>query len=596
MTEPKIYPYSRISSKRQETGQGLTMQEEATALALLSERYNLPVYNRMTDSGKSAFHGDHIKNGALGQFLKAVESGDVAPGSILVVSNLDRFSRQGVTDAAADLLAILRKKIGVHAVMENMTFCDPHGDRARDMVDIQMATLFLERAHGESLTKQKRTNARAELDIARHLRGERHPSGYAYAIEVVGNNTSWVDTTDGSVKPHPIYHETYRQIALRLIDGESPESIAKSLNATGPKAPIKRSDKRAPGTWSAYMIRELHKQRALVGEKILKNQLLLDYYPRVLSDDEYHRLVHARTQNQQPRANSKASAINLFAGLKNVVCAHCGAGIHLTKVPGGHRYYCSQHRYELHCPGWRKDRKMLEEVLLKICVAQSWKESEQKSVSRVPVIVQQLTELKRKIAALTEQAEEQDFPRSLVAKLKELEKKEDSLRIELEQSKVEDATNQVRSPAVLQARWREVTDDVLDIHNDNARRYMRDLLRDSIDQITIGHPSYAFYDKRKQAIDAGIWIGEEKPKGSERFKLVMLISLRGGVDRFVAFNKTGPEMLMSLNEKRLSVAERELLASINTTGFNMYRPAKEDDLPWLETMLQEHQRQDEHDV
>ncbi|MFQ2764960.1 hypothetical protein ACK301_19100, partial [Aeromonas caviae] len=39
------------------------MQEENAALQALSKRYNLPIYERMVDNGKSAFHGHHIEGG-----------------------------------------------------------------------------------------------------------------------------------------------------------------------------------------------------------------------------------------------------------------------------------------------------------------------------------------------------------------------------------------------------------------------------------------------------------------------------------------------------------------------------------------------------
>lgn len=43
----------------------------------------------MTDRGGSAYHDDHKKKGKLGLFIKAIENGLVAPGSVLIVESLD---------------------------------------------------------------------------------------------------------------------------------------------------------------------------------------------------------------------------------------------------------------------------------------------------------------------------------------------------------------------------------------------------------------------------------------------------------------------------------------------------------------------------
>ena len=50
---------------------------------------------RMTDRGLSGYHGLHRTKGVLGTFLRCVENGEVIPGSILVVENIDRLSREG---------------------------------------------------------------------------------------------------------------------------------------------------------------------------------------------------------------------------------------------------------------------------------------------------------------------------------------------------------------------------------------------------------------------------------------------------------------------------------------------------------------------
>ena len=58
-------------------------------------------------SRELAFHQRHVKKGALGVFLKAVEDGQVPAGSFLVVEGLDRLSRAEPIQAQAQLTAII---------------------------------------------------------------------------------------------------------------------------------------------------------------------------------------------------------------------------------------------------------------------------------------------------------------------------------------------------------------------------------------------------------------------------------------------------------------------------------------------------------
>jgi hypothetical protein len=51
------------------------------------------------DLGKSAYRGANVMDGALGQFIEAVDSGQVKKGSYLLVENLDRLSRDRIWPA-----------------------------------------------------------------------------------------------------------------------------------------------------------------------------------------------------------------------------------------------------------------------------------------------------------------------------------------------------------------------------------------------------------------------------------------------------------------------------------------------------------------
>ena len=108
------YSYLRYSSPQQ--GDGDSVRRQTAAAAAWCKRHpnvRLDLDKRMEDRGYSASDGSHIEKGALGQFLAAVAAGDITPGSILIVENLDRLSREDPWDAIPMLCKLVNAGITV---------------------------------------------------------------------------------------------------------------------------------------------------------------------------------------------------------------------------------------------------------------------------------------------------------------------------------------------------------------------------------------------------------------------------------------------------------------------------------------------------
>ena len=67
----------------------------------------------MKDEGLSAYHQRHVKQGAQGVFLRAIEGGRIASGSVLVIEGLDRLSRAEPIQAQAQLAQIINAGLTV---------------------------------------------------------------------------------------------------------------------------------------------------------------------------------------------------------------------------------------------------------------------------------------------------------------------------------------------------------------------------------------------------------------------------------------------------------------------------------------------------
>ena len=109
----RVYSYLRFSDPRQSTGgsadrQLLYAQTWAAGRGLvLDESLSL------RDEGLSAYHQQHVKQGALGAFLLAVSEGRIPEGSVLIVEGLDRLSRAEPIQAQAQLAQIINAGITV---------------------------------------------------------------------------------------------------------------------------------------------------------------------------------------------------------------------------------------------------------------------------------------------------------------------------------------------------------------------------------------------------------------------------------------------------------------------------------------------------
>lgn len=75
------YSYIRFSTPDQIKGDSLRRQLDASQRYVEQHGLTLDTTLNMRDLGVSAFRGDNSTSGALGTFITAIDSGQVAPGS-----------------------------------------------------------------------------------------------------------------------------------------------------------------------------------------------------------------------------------------------------------------------------------------------------------------------------------------------------------------------------------------------------------------------------------------------------------------------------------------------------------------------------------
>ncbi|HBJ0049706.1 TPA: recombinase family protein [Escherichia coli] len=393
----KLYSYIRFSSMKQADGSSYERQKRTAAE--IAAKYDLELVTSYQDFGVSAFKGANSRTGALSRFLDEIGR-SVPVGSWLVVENLDRISRQSIIEAQELFLSIIRRGITIVTGMDGKVYSKESVNA--NPIDLLLSVMLFARANEESQTKRNRTNSSALIKIKAH---QENPQNPAVAIEEIGKNMWWTDTTSGYVLPHPVFFPIVQEVVELRRNGRSTAEILDHLNATYTPPPA-ASHKRH-SNWSRAMIERLFHTRALIGIKEISvdgvKYELKDYYPRVLDDAEFYHLkksIGVRACNYGDKEEVKP--IPLLSGVGLLKCEHCGSAMvkvkGTNKRPNQYRYSCDAMRSSrIACvhTNWSFRGDQLEKAVLQLLADKIWIAEDK--ANPVPALKVQIDEISRKI-------------------------------------------------------------------------------------------------------------------------------------------------------------------------------------------------------
>lgn len=302
----KAYSYIRFSRPEQIKGNSLDRQMQ------LSEQYctenNLELDTKLTlhDKGISAYRGLNIEQGALGEFLKAIEDGSVPKGSYLLVESLDRLSRDKVTIALRLFLSILEQGIVIVTLSDGIKYEDSEINPYELIISITIMT----RAHEESEMKSKRLlaankNKRKNIEIKK----------------LTGMCPAWLSLNEDKTKF--ILDKEKVKIIKKIFklseEGNGIYLIIKYLTTNNIK-PIGNSN-----TWYPGYITKILKGRTVLGDFISKSadgeQIYENYYPKIISEDLYYKVQAGISSRRIKSGGRKGKNItNLFS--KIIFCGY----------------------------------------------------------------------------------------------------------------------------------------------------------------------------------------------------------------------------------------------------------------------------------
>ncbi|MFS0850066.1 recombinase family protein, partial [Novosphingobium panipatense] len=155
-TPTKAYSYVRCSTPEQMQGDTFRRQFDLAEQYAAKRGWEIDRTLRLHDAGVSAFRGRNAVEGTLGAFLEHVRSGEISPGSVLLIESLDRLSRQEIDDALWLFLDIIRSDVTIVTLLDEMEYSRESLKGPMGSVSLIVSLFILSRAHEESATKARR--------------------------------------------------------------------------------------------------------------------------------------------------------------------------------------------------------------------------------------------------------------------------------------------------------------------------------------------------------------------------------------------------------------------------------------------------------
>lgn len=337
--KPKAYSYIRFSTPDQLKGDSLRRQLSKTRL--YAKKHGLDLVDRFDDLGVSAFRGNNAEFGALAQFNKLVQGGEIERGSWLIVESMDRLSRQKVMAAFTQLNSIVGSGITLVTLDDEQIYSEKTLDK--DPFRLYVALGAMARAHDES---KRKSGLLSDSWVGKRERLQ--TNGTILTSQV----PAWLkaDRAKNEIRPIPERVALVQQIFTMTRDGYGTYSIARHLNQSG----IKPWGARKNAVWRESYIKKILVNRAVLGEfqahrieidgkfnrkRIAEGEVIRNYYPTVVTEQLYQEALQATARRRRTGAGRKGKGFaNLFTGLLRCRCTEGMRYVDKGPLPKGGQY------------------------------------------------------------------------------------------------------------------------------------------------------------------------------------------------------------------------------------------------------------------
>jgi DNA invertase Pin-like site-specific DNA recombinase len=328
----RAYSYSRISTGIQARGDGLRRQDEFAERICAEEGWCLDDALTYADRGRSGYHRHNLRPTAdLARFLKDVEHGRIGSGSVLIVENLDRLSRADIDEAYDLFRKILKAGIWIATKEPRRVY---RREDSGNMLAILEPLFIFARGNDESRVKAMRAN-----DAWDKARSRARAAGRP----IMAAPPCWIEKAGDGYRLHPDKASVMRRLVEMALAGQGCSAICAAMRDRG--VPPLTGNK----SWQPSWLLQALRGRQLVGEYQPQRRTetgraddgppVRDYYPALLTEDDWLRLQAAIGARWRKRGRPAVDEPNLFTGL-----VYDAEGVPLS-LRGGYNPYGKRYSY-----------------------------------------------------------------------------------------------------------------------------------------------------------------------------------------------------------------------------------------------------------
>ena len=474
-----VFSYLRWSSEPQTWGDSERRQEQA-AKDWCARRGLQLADTKFVDRGVSAWKGKN-QQGELGRLLSTVKAGD-----FLLVEDADRLSRQSWLSAMNFVQSVLAKGVTLVTLQNGSEITE-----ASFQSNIGVFLPLLLRSHlANDESEKKSYRLRQSWNARKAAVRTGKPINQA-----LPSSLRW-DAEAKQLRVIEAKAEVVRRIFKLYLEGNSLKFVAHRLTQEGVPSISKKKNR----GWGTSFVHQVLTNKSVIGFCRHVDPPQPDIYLAIVDKEDFYAAQAKLAERQRLTVPSKHVNTNLFTGLAK--CSKCGGTLvmHSTRPNGVlYRYLVcgSALNGRTDCGVQTIRYQTFEQSILGLLAQEERVLAALTSGKPLPSNLDRLT---AQLADLEKQAEkilrlieaDDEPPRSLVDRLKQIEAQESALR---EQAAAETAKAKASSPpAEVYRRWRSGC-PVPIVKIDRGR--VRELLRDLIDRIVIklGENEFAVYFK-----------------------------------------------------------------------------------------------------
>jgi hypothetical protein len=320
---PRCYSYIRFSSKKQEQGDSIRRQVERRNTWIANHKgCFLDTEINLEDLGISAATGDNLdpRKGNLGKFVELCRNGKIERGSYLIFERLDRFSRKAVLKVTS----LLDELVNDHGL--KIVVLDPSEQIIDESnignIDIVLSVVLqLQMAFEQSREKAYRVGQawvrKRELAQGGQVVTKKCPAWLHWSDQKTGFDVS------GEAG------EAIKFIFEQAANGVGQVKIVRELNNRF--RPISKPTAKSPvPQWNTSYVNKILHDKSVLGiyqpmrfderkSRVPAGDPIQDYFPRIISDDLFHRARYSQSHNKKANATTKTNFINILSGLVKCV-------------------------------------------------------------------------------------------------------------------------------------------------------------------------------------------------------------------------------------------------------------------------------------